>query len=185
MIRMLFRDFRFTRSYKGNHPLGSTLRTLSSPSFLCMFSFRLSSLFLKIKFTAFAKLFWWINYLFFKVDIDYRATLEGGVYMPHPMGIVIGSGVIINEDIKIMQGVCVGGNLGRTLQVNNRVIMQPQILGGGFLGVNSIISGPIILEKKIFVAANSIVSKSFNESLLLFGVNCSKELNEEHRNEMH
>ena len=105
--------------------------------------------------------------------------------MPHPIGIVIGSGVMISEDIKIMQGVCIGGNLGKTVEFNNRVIMQPQILGGGFLGVHSIISGPVILEKQIFVAANSIVSKSFSESLLLFGVNCSKKLNEEHINEMH
>ena len=185
MISKLLKDFRFTRSYKGHNTLMSILRTLFSPSFLCMLIFRLSSSSFKIKLIPLSKLFWWLNFLVFKVDIDYRSILLGGVYMPHPMGIVIGSGVMISQDVKIMQGVCVGGNLGKTLEFNNRIIMQPQILGGGFLGINAVISGPIILKKKVFVAANSIVSKSFSESLLLFGINCSKELNKGHINEMH
>lgn len=184
MIQKIYKDYLVTKSYKKGSILNQFLKTIFSPSLICMFFFRLSHFFYFLKMMPIAKLIWWINFLLFKVDLDFRAEIKAGIYMPHPIGIVIGSGVKIYGNLKIMQGVCIGGNLSKSKKFKGLIITQPQILKGGFIGINAIILGPIILKEKIFISANATISKSFSESVFLYNNNFSKDMHQTHINEI-
>ena len=180
----LLSDLLYTMKYKGENRTLAFVKGIMSGSFIVMFVYRLSHVINNLRIPIIPKLLWWLNFIIFKVDIDYRAVFQGGVYMPHPMNIVIGDGVYIKGNIKIMHSVTIGGNLGKVSTFNGQLIKQPHFLEGGFLGINAIIAGPIILKSKVFISANSLVSKSFDKSCYLFGVNKVSDLNEAHIFEM-
>lgn len=125
-----------------------------------------------------------MNFLIFKVDIDQRCNLYGGMYLPHPMGIVIGQHVKLRGHIKIMQGVTIGGNLGKTLKKGESIQHQPWIDGRAFIGPNSILAGPITLTGGIFVSANTILSRDAHNSFI-YGSNKLKELTEVYEKELY
>lgn len=79
-----------------------------------------------------------------------------------------------------MQGVTIGGNLGKSLPGGQT---QPLILGKCFLGINAIIIGPITLEGPLFVSALTTVSKDFS-GVLVSEKNKSAPLLPHHLNEL-
>lgn len=184
----LIKDFQFTIKYKKNSNAFSPLpilKTLLCPSFIVLSIYRLGNLFNTMKIPILPKVLWWINYVFFSVDIDVRAKLLGGVYMPHPIGIVIGQGVIIMGDTKILHGATLGGNLGKKAEYEGNSIMQPILVKGGLVGINAVIAGPVIFSGKVFVAANSIITESVGDDAFLYDTNKKKNLAHFHKAEMH
>lgn len=161
----------------------SLARCSLSPSFICSTIYRLSHQLHKLKIPLLPKLLWWVNFLLFKVDLDHRAKLYGGIYMPHPMGIVIGDGVYSKGNVKFMQGCTLGGNLGRFEEVEGKIIRQPQIFSNSFIGINSQLLGPLVFKENIFVAPNSTITKAFGAGLL-YGVNEQKPLCHVHIQEL-
>lgn len=95
--------------------------------------------------------------------------------MPHPISIVVGDGVYSSADLKIMQGSTLGGSLGQTASFENNIIKQPHFLSTSFIGINSVIVGPLIFKDSIFVAANSTITKQI-EPGFLYGSNKQKPL---------
>ena len=87
------------------------------------------------------------------------------------------------SNLKIMQGVTIGGDLGRELVVKDNAFYQPGFDGNIFLGVNSLVVGPVFFVGNSFVSANSIVSK-FSNAGLYFGVNKVGLLRPEHEAEL-
>lgn len=158
ILKKLNRDIGCISQYKIGRYV--KFRAILSPSFMCVFIYRVSNLLVLLRLPILPKLFWWFNYIVFKVDIDPRSTIEGGIYMPHPMMIVIGRHVRIYSDVKIMQGVTIGGNLGKTRHVSKYgIVEQPIIEGNSFLGIGAILAGPLIIKGLTFIAAREIVTK--------------------------
>lgn len=184
----LINDFRFTIKYKKNsnsYMLFAIFKTLLCPSFIVLSIYRFGHLLNTMKIPILPKICWWINYVFFSVDIDIRAKLWGGIYMPHPIGIVIGQGVIIMGDTKILHGATLGGNLGKKAEYDGNIITQPVLIKGGLIGINSVIAGPVIITGKVFVSANSIITGSVGEDAFLYDINKKKNLQSLHKAEMH
>ena len=100
------------------------------------------------------------------------------------MMIVIGKDVKVRGTAKIMQGVTIGGNLGKTEIIENEVFTQPVIHGSVFIGANSLIFGPIWLTGRVFVSAQAVCSKNFENSLI-FGTNQSRATLQQHENELY
>ncbi|OKA22397.1 hypothetical protein [Pseudomonas versuta] len=181
MFNRIRADLVFIAKNKGlNCNLVNHLRCALSPSFICSSLYRTSHKIHTLKIPILAKVFWWINFILFKVDIDYRAKLCLGIYMPHPIGIVIGDGVYSSANLKIMQGSTLGGSLGQSAIFDGTTIKQPHFLADSFIGINSVIVGPLIFEDSIFVAANSTITKQI-ESGFLYGSNKQKPLNTLHK----
>lgn len=182
MFNLINSDLKFIARNKGldSTRLTTKFRCALSPSFICSCLYRTSHQAHSLKIPLLAKIIWWVNFLLFKVDIDYRAKLYSGIYMPHPIGIVIGDGVHSTANIKIMQGSTLGGNLGRTLCTKNKIIKQPHFFADSFIGINSVILGPLIFEESVCVAANAIVTKQMPAGLL-YGTNEQKPLTSQHQ----
>ena len=100
------------------------------------------------------------------------------------MMIVIGKDVKVRGTAKIMQGVTIGGNLGKTEIIENEVFTQPVIHGSVFIGANSLIFGPIWLTGRVFVSAQAVCSKNFENSLIL-GTNQCRATLQQHENELY
>ncbi|WP_192085433.1 serine O-acetyltransferase [Algoriphagus sp. Y33] len=94
-------------------------------------------------------------------DISYKAQIGKCVRFPHAIGIVIGDGVIIGNNVKIWQQVTFGshGKLGEKLEYpivkdNVKIFAGAKIIGGLTIGECSVIGASSLINKD--VPANSV-----------------------------
>lgn len=185
MFKLLFADLKFIAMFKSDNVNWLTLiKSSLSPSFICTFIYRLAHFFHCLSVPLLPRIIWWLNFILFKVDIDQRAKLYGALYFPHPMMIVIGCSVQLNGSAKIMQGVTLGGNLGKSvITAGGSKIDQPEINGRCFIGINSCVVGPIVISGQVFIASSALTSKDAKDTII-FGNNKYRELLDEHKKEL-
>lgn len=83
------------------------------------------------------------------IDIGYGAQIEGGLHLPHPVSIVIGSGSVVGKNLTIYQGCTIGNKRG-----------YPTIKDGVTLFPNCVVVGSITIGEHAVIGANSFVDKS-------------------------
>ena len=100
-------------------------------------------------------------------DISYKAEIFENLSLPHPIGIVIGEGVVIKNNVTIFQQVTLGshGKKGEMLSYpvienNVKIYAGAKIIGGVTVGENSI------------VGANTLVNKNVPANSVAYGVPC-------------
>ena len=82
-----------------------------------------------------------------------QAIIGRKIRFPHPTGIVIGAGVIINDDVTIFQQVTIGSH-GKGEGEKN----YPTIGNGVVVYAGSLIIGGIIVGERAVIGANSVVT---------------------------
>ncbi len=87
-------------------------------------------------------------------DISSAALIDKNVHFPHPIGIVIGSGVKIGKGVTIHANVIIGGKYKRGK------IRYPQIEGGCIVYGNSSLIGNIVLQENTIIGAGTVVLES-------------------------
>lgn len=92
---------------------------------------------------------WFAMRALFSCDVDTGARIGGGLYTPHPVGIVIGAGVSIGENVAILQKV----TLGRAGDDH----VYPVIGSGCEIGAGAAVLGPVRLGAGARIGANSVV----------------------------
>ena len=178
LLELISADIDVVRFFKGLPPtaLGKA-RCMASPSFVCTTIYRVAHALCAGNVPLLPRVLWWLNFLLFKVDLDQRAKLYGGLYLPHPMMIVIGKGTQLRGAAKIMHGATLGGSLGRKRAYADAVVDQPVLNGRFFIGINALIAGPVVLSGDVFVSPSSVVSRDFN-NVCVYGANQAKSLND-------
>ncbi|WP_082377847.1 hypothetical protein [Pseudomonas sp. RIT-PI-q] len=83
------------------------------------------------------------------IDVGYGAEIEEGLYLPHPVSIVIGSGSVIGRNLTIYQGCTIGNKRG-----------YPTLQDGVTIFPNSVVVGDITIGANAVIGANSFVDKS-------------------------
>ena len=145
---------------KGEGALKKISTIVFNPCFHSVCLFRLSNALYKCHLSILAKITWYINRLFFHVDIDYRANLAGGLVLVHGLGIVIGKSVKSKGRLTIFQGVTIGGNKGRThIEENGEIRGQPTIGENVTIYANACVVGPIHIADGKTINAGMIVSR--------------------------
>jgi len=93
-------------------------------------------------------------------DISYNATIGKNLRLPHPIGIVIGDGVIIKDNVMVFQQVTFGSHgkknqsLSYPIVENNvKIFAGAKIIGGITIGENAIIGANAVVN--IDVPANT------------------------------
>ena len=87
-------------------------------------------------------------------DISYEAILGKNIRFPHPIGIVIGVGTVIEDNVKIWQNVTLGSN-GKsnmkypTIKINVKIYSSAQIIGGITIYENAIIGASSVVMKDV------------------------------------
>lgn len=97
------------------------------------------------------RVLWYWTTIWFSSDVDPEVQLGPGLYIPHPLGIVIGGSVRIGADVSILQNV----TLGRT-GIEHR---DPAIGDNVELGAGAVVLGAVSIGNGAKVGANSVVLK--------------------------
>lgn len=98
-------------------------------------------------------------------QISFKATIGKGVKFPHPLGIVIGDGVIIRDNVKIWQQVTLGSH-GKPDEKLKYPIIEENVKI--FAGAK--IFGGITIAEKAVIGANAVVYKNVPENCLAVGI---------------
>lgn len=101
---------------------------------------------------ALRRLLWYWTTILFGCDIDPKAEIGPGLYIPHPTGIVVGGDTVIGQDVTLLQNVTLGRG-GRTGSGCPILEDDVEIYAG------AVLIGPIRVGTGARVGANSVVIK--------------------------
>lgn len=111
------------------------------------------------------------------VDIETSVVIGPGLLMPHPICIVIGGNARIGSGCKIMQGVSIGGSLGKKRENGQS---QPIIGNNVFIGAGAKILGPVIIGDDVIIGANAVVTKDVPSGSKALGIPAKVFSNDQH-----
>lgn len=144
------------KKFRDNSPSRSYGAVFLNPCFYTVVLYRISNKLYKMKLKIFAKLIWFINRIFFSVDIDYRADIGKNFMLVHGIGTVIGCNVKIGDNVTIYQGVTLGGS-GKVRCIDNEEITQPIIGDDCIIYTNTCIFGPVIIGNNRKIKACKVI----------------------------
>lgn len=150
--------FEDIRCFKRNSPSNSYAAVLLNPCYYTVLLYRISNRLYRWKLNILAKLVWLINRILFSVDIDYRAQIGKDFMIIHGIGIVIGCDVRIGDNVKIYQGVTIGG-AGKVREINGEKLTQPVIGNNCIIYTNACVFGPVFIKDNTKIKACTVVSK--------------------------
>jgi serine O-acetyltransferase len=102
----------------------------------------------------------------FGIYIHLNANIKPGLTLPHPVGIVIGQGVKIDEDVVIYQHVTLGGARRGDMKTNN----YPSIGSGTVIFSGAVVIGNVKIGKNCVIGANAVVTKDISDNATAVGI---------------
>lgn len=146
-------------------PLHVLFLLLLVPGFQLTLSVRIQELLGKIPVIGklLRRIQWYLTTIFFGSDIDPECTIGGGIYFPHPFGIVIGGGCTIGKNVSINQNVTIGRR-------NHDDLRNPVIGNGVSIFTGAVIIGPITIGDNAIIGANAVVTKDVPASSTAIGI---------------
>lgn len=141
-----------------------------SASFRVLLNYRIGK-YLFFKQNRFA--YWMAKYYRYRLittrgcDISYKAVIGKNLQLPHPIGIIIGDGVIIKNNVKIWHHVTLGshGKDGRSLE-------YPIINEGVKIFAGAKIIGRLNIGNGAVIGANSVINIDVPEGSTAVGIPC-------------
>lgn len=167
MKKLLLTYKQILRDYPRRNPtlLKCLVAKSLNPSFSVVYSYRIGSCYFHSKNRLFKYLGsrMRMKLIFRKnCDISFLAVIGDKLRLPHPLGVVIGTGVEIGNNVTIFQNVTLGsdGKEGRKKsypKVGDNVIIYADsiILGNVKIGANSVVGAKTLVN--IDVPPNSLV----------------------------
>lgn len=132
---------------------------LIAPEIQLLFSYRIQNRLIRVPLVGkfLAKILWLITYWTTNCQVGSRARIEGGIFLPHAMSIVIGNKCLIKSGVTIFHHVTIGGD-----KIGN----QPTILDGAVIYTGAVVFGDIIIGRNSIVGANAVISQSIPDNML-------------------
>lgn len=97
------------------------------------------------------------------LNCDLGMALPQTVFLPHPFGIVVSSGVEFGDDVVIGQQVTIGNRSG--------VMAAPKIGHRVYIGAGAKILGPVTIGDDAVIGANAVVTKDVPPGATVVGAN--------------
>ena len=97
------------------------------------------------------------------LNCDLGMALPKTVFLPHPFGIVVSSGVEFGEDVVIGHQVTIGNRGG--------VMAAPKIGNRVYIGAGAKILGPVTIGDDAVVGANAVVTRDVPPGATVVGAN--------------
>ncbi len=107
------------------------------------------------------RILWYFTTIWFSCDVDPEVEIGHGLYLPHPLGIVIGGGVKIGSNVSILQNV----TLGRVATEH----LDPTLGDNVEIGAGAVVLGAIHVASGAKVGANSVVLKDVPAGAIAVG----------------
>jgi serine O-acetyltransferase len=112
----------------------------------------------------------------YAIEIGSDVTIGKRLILPHPQGVIIGSGARIGNDVHIAQRVTIGGNFRKYRVENGSTIKMPVIGDNVTLLANCVVAGPIKIGSCSVIGANSVCTHDIPSLSLVTGQNRCKNL---------
>ena len=161
-IKVLAADILMVRAKNTNS--WSDVFYILHPRVLPVFLFRLSNLFSRYRLGIIGKIIAVFNQILFGCDIARNAKIDGGLYLPHPSGVVVGENAIVGKNCILHQGVTLGDrgeeHSGDDPTVENYVE----------IGTGAKVLGSIRIGKYSRIGANSVVLKDTEAFAVVVGI---------------
>jgi len=138
-----------------------------TPSIQAVFLSRLSHLSFTNGWKLVGRFFSTLNIVLYGADIGMASDIGGGLYLAHPTGIVIYGK--LGENVFVSHLVTVGGGMSSARDIGAGPGL-PIIDSGVYLGVKSMVQGPVHIGKGSLVAAATFVTKDVPERTIVRGV---------------
>lgn len=95
------------------------------------------------------RIWWWWTCRRFGAELAIDATFGGGLYIPHPYGIVVGA-CTVGRDVTILQNVTIGTR-------GSDDIGRATIGDGTYLAAGAVVLGPVRIGADARIGANAVV----------------------------
>jgi len=162
MIKKLRLDIQMIRGNSENKK--NDFLYLFHPRIWPVILFRLANFLSQNHLGVLGKFFSILNQILFSCDIARNATIEGGLYLPHPVGVVVGENAIIGKNCILHQGVTLGDR-GECHEGSD-----PKLGNYIEIGTGAKILGNITLGNYVRVGANSVVLKNIEAYAVVVGI---------------
>ena len=106
----------------------------------------------------------WIGRLLTAVEIHPAAKIEGGFFIDHGFGVVIGETSEVGRNVTLYQGVTLGGT-GKETGKRHPTIGDNVVIGAG-----AKILGSITVGKNVYIGANAVVLQDVPDDCTVVGV---------------
>jgi serine O-acetyltransferase len=126
--------------------------------------FRLAHFFSQNHLGILGKIFSILNQILFSCDIARHASIEGGLYLPHPVGVVVGESAILGKNCILHQGVTLGDR-GECHEGSDPILGDCIEVGTG-----AKILGNITLGDYVRIGANAVVLKDIEAYAIAVGI---------------
>lgn len=100
------------------------------------------------------------------VFVNPNAVLPDSLRLPHPVGIVIGEGVILGERVSVYQNVTLGGARVGDWQAGN----YPEIGADTVIFAGAVVVGAVRIGHHVVIAANAVVTADVPDYATVGGV---------------
>ena len=138
-----------------------------NPSFKLLLLFRIGKYFSQSKITILRLIAVRIRIKIIKkygCDFSFKAIIGKKCKFAHPIGIVIGSEVIIEDNVTIFQNVTFGSH-GKKKKEKNYPIIKNNVT----IYANSVIIGDVTIEENAIIGALTLVNKNVAKNSIAFG----------------
>lgn len=99
-------------------------------------------------------------------DISHAAQLDSSVIFPHPLGIIIGSKVVVEDSCVIYQQVTLGST--------SSSVGMPHVKKNVTIYAGAKLVGDIVVGENSIIGANAVVTKSVPKDSVVVGANIIK-----------
>lgn len=111
-----------------------------------------------------ARLIAYLSRVFTNIDIHPGATIGQRFFIDHGAGVVIGETAEVGDDVTLYHGVTLGGTSW------NKGKRHPTLGNGVMVGAGAKILGPITLQDRVRVGANSVVIQDVEPGCTVVGI---------------
>ena len=137
---------------------------LTYPGFHAIILYRLSHIFYRLHIPIIPHLIMWIERILTGVEIHPAAKIEGGFFIDHGFGVVIGETSEIGKNVTLYQGVSLGGT-GKETGKRHPTIGDNVVIGAG-----AKVLGSITVGNNVYIGANAVLLKSVPDDCTVVGV---------------
>ncbi len=128
----------------------------SNRGFHALLYYRVANKLYRLKIPFLPSILTRIIQILYAIDIDYKATLSGGIVIVHGVGLVIGAGSKISSNVILFHGVTLGRRgIGPEIADNDGF---PAIEEDCIICTGAILIGPIVIGKNTTIGANCVIA---------------------------
>lgn len=126
--------------------------------FHALLMYRLSNLLYRWKIPLFPMIFTRLIQIIYAIDIDYKASLSGGIVIVHGVGLVIGSDVYIDTNVILFHGVTLGRRgIGPVISQTDGF---PKIEKNCIICAGATVIGKVTIGENTVIGANCVVDRN-------------------------